>query len=124
MVRCNCGAKHTRHSKDMHSDWCDVIQKTNTVVRNNFGRLEFKRVDESKIEVYLKDGKLHVADMDYRFSHGDFKAGVMNVTIHGQELRQAILQCVDYLQDAINDDRIDKWIPHRQQAVKKWKEQE
>lgn len=122
MPKCDCGAKHTSH-KNLHSDWCEVIRLTNKTTIQNFGRMEFKRLDGSKIKITIKDGGVHIADMDYRFRGGEFKPGVVTMTIQGQDFKAAVQQCVDYLQDCINDDRIDSWIRYRYEAEKEWKEE-
>ena len=121
MTRCNCGAKHTSF-KNTHADWCDVIRHTNRVVLENFGRMEFRIINDSKIKVIIKDGDTHIADLDYSWRRGDFEPGVMSTTINGSDMKSAILQCVDYLKESINDDRIDRWIPLRTKAKQEWNE--
>ena len=112
MPKCNCGAKHTRDAKNIHSDWCDAIRLLSPVMLENFGRFQFKRVDNQTIDVIIKDGNHKVGTLGY-----EFRSGIFNENHNFKDLRHAVLQCIEFLVDSINDDRMQEWLPYRKQAL-------
>lgn len=119
MPKCDCGAKHTK-MPNIHSHWCKVMTETPKSLWHNFGMLKFKKIDNKTIQVIYKDGNVDLGSFDYEYRRGEFKSGTFNQSVHCGEFRSAVLQCIDFLVDSINDDRICEWRAETMKARKLW----
>lgn len=121
MNRCNCGAKHTSFP-NQHHDWCEVIRCTSSTVLHNFARIQFKRTDEKTITVFLKENNLLLGTVDYEYWRGEFRTSFFRETHQAKEARAAVMMCLEYLTESINDDRLVEWRPYTTVARREYQE--
>lgn len=123
MTKCNCGAKHTSFP-NQHHDWCDVIKQTNEVVLHNFARMQFKRMNERTINVYLKETNQLLGTVDYEYWRGRFRLGIFCEAPRMGDTRRAVLECLEFLLESIHDDRMIEWRPFTAKARHEYQEQQ
>lgn len=119
MSVCNCGAKHTEQS-NTHSDWCDALKGFSESLLEEYGTLKFKRVSDSKIEIIYKPEKRRIATVSYRYSmsNGKFCTGIMDIDPGYTDWRRTLVECIRFLENSINDDRIKEWKKYTEKARK------